>query len=391
MRFKYFCALLSYLLLLLYPYHDAIAQEVSLKQKIGQMLMLGFKGIELHPYDPIVQAILKQQIGGVILFDYDKPTNTFSRNIQNPTQLANLTQQLQNYSQQAAKNNKAVYPLLIAIDYEGGQVNRLKESYGFPKALSAQEMGQGSYQQAKQYAQTMAATLKQSGINLNLAPVVDINVNPNNPIIGKLGRSFSSDPQQVIFEAAIFSKIYQDNHIACTYKHFPGHGSSTADTHLGFVDITATWQAAELLPYTTLLKENYHCPIVMTGHVVHTGLDSQSLPASLSKAITTNLLRQQLNFQGVIITDDLQMRAITDYYGLNDAVILAINAGADILVFANQQVSVAQDPSTLVDMIYQAVRTGLIPENRIIEAYQHITLLKQWLSQPAKLISDSIW
>lgn len=355
----------------------AFAKEVTLKEKIGQMLVIGFKGTEINPDSAIVQSVLSQSIGGVILFDYDFQTKTYDHNIKNPEQLKRLTTDLQQYAKQAAmKNNNDLTPLFISIDYEGGKVNRLKENYGFPKTLSAADIGLGSYEQANQYAEQMAVTLQNEGININFAPVIDVNVNPDNPVIGKLGRSFSADPKKVVDYAAIFSKAYQKHGILCAYKHFPGHGSSTGDTHDGFVDVTQTWKEYELDPYKELLQQSYGCPMVMTAHVVHYGLDSRGYPASISTAMTKELLRDKLNFDGVVVTDDMQMKAITDNFGLDEAVKLAVNAGADILIFGNQLVSTPQDPQQIVEMIYQDVKSGKIAESRIDEAYQHIMKLK---------------
>lgn len=354
----------------------ALATNVLLKEKIGQMLLVGFKGTKLHRTDPIVQSILAQQIGGVILFDYDFQTKTFDHNIKNPEQLKHLTHQLQKYANEASANNKNSVPLFISIDYEGGKVNRLKEDMGFPKTLSAADIGVLTADEAKQYAEQMATTLKEAGINLNFAPVLDVNVNPDNPVIGQLGRSFSSDPQKVVKYARIFSRAYQNHGILPVYKHFPGHGSSTGDTHVGFVDVTNTWVDEELTPYKQLLQQPEDCPMIMTAHVLHYGLDNKGYPASLSQAITTTLLRETLHFKGVVVTDDLQMKAVSDHYGLVDAVRLAINAGADILVFGNQLVSTPEDPQQIVDLIYQDVMTGHIPEGRIDEAYQRIMKLK---------------
>lgn len=354
------------------------AKEPTLKEKIGQMLLFGFKGTELHQDDSIVRALQAQQVGGVILYDYDFQTGTYDHNIKSPEQLQHLTQQLQNYTKQAAETRRNnLFPLLIGIDYEGGKVNRLKENYGFPKTFSAAEIGMLSVEEAEQSAQQMADTLNAMGINLNFAPVVDVNVNPESPVIGKIGRSFSADPKKVIEYSAIFSKAYQEHGILCSYKHFPGHGSATGDTHLGFVDVTDTWKSLELDPYRSLLSQPYSCPLVMTAHVVHFGLDSKGYPASISVAITQDLLRQQLSFNGVVITDDMQMKAITDHFGLSDAIISAINAGADILVFSNQLVQTPQDPAEIVEMIYQDVMTGKIRQSRIEEAYQRIIRLKQ--------------
>lgn len=346
------------------------------------MLMIGFKGTELHSDDAIVRAILAQQIGGVILFDYDFPTKTYDHNIKDPQQLKNLTAELQAYTQKAAiKNKNNLTPLFIGIDYEGGRVNRLKEKYGFPKTLSAVDISLLSKDQAKDYARQMAITLKNEGINLNFAPVVDVNINPDNPVIGKLGRSFSSDPKKVIEYAALFSKAYADQGVLCAYKHFPGHGSSTGDTHAGFVDVTQTWKESELQPYQQLLQQSVSCPAVMTAHIVHTGLDKNGYPASLSKAITQKLLRDQIDANVLVVTDDLQMKAITDHYGVNEAVRLAVNAGADILVFGNQLQSTWQDPKEIIDIIYQDVMTHQISEQRINDAYQRIMKLKKQLQK----------
>ncbi|MCC2666540.1 MAG: nagZ 2 [Gammaproteobacteria bacterium] len=359
---------------------------VALKEKIGQMLIIGFNGMELNPEDPVVQAILAKRIGGVILFDYNFQTRTYDRNIRNPQQLQHLTRQLQEYARQA----EMPLPLFISVDYEGGKVNRLKEAYGFPKTLSAADIAKCDDEQATKYVEEMAATLKENGININFAPVVDVNVNPDNPVIGKLGRSFSEDHQKVSHYARMFSDTYQKQGILSAYKHFPGHGSSTGDTHEGFVDVTDTWKEYELEPYRQLLQELHQGVMVMAAHVVHRGLDEKGYPASLSAAMMTDLLRNKLHFDGVIVTDDLQMKAITDHYGLEEAVQLAINAGADILVFGNQLVALPQDPQEIIDIIEQAVITGKIAESRIDEAYQRIMELKNaWISVQNGLESES--
>jgi beta-N-acetylhexosaminidase len=355
----------------------ALAQAVPLKEKIGQMLLIGFKGAEIQPNDAIVQAILQHHIGGVILFDYDFETKTFTHNIRSVEQVTRLTAQLQEYTRQASVNG---YPLLIGLDYEGGKVNRLKENYGFPKTLSAAELAKLSLSDAALYARQMAETLAKVGINLNFAPVVDVDVNPESPVIGKIGRSFSSDPNIVADYAALFAKAYYEHGILCTYKHFPGHGSATGDTHQGFVDVTKTWQVTELEPYKALLLNPHGNELVMTAHVVNYNLDSEGHPATLSKPITTDLLRNKLNFQGTVITDDLQMRAITDNYSTEDAVRLAVNAGADILVFGNQ-LAKPLNPQDLVDIIYNDVQNGQIAESRIDDAYQHIMKLKELLRE----------
>lgn len=372
--------LLTLSLLLICTPIPTFAKDPMLKEKIGQMLLIGFKGTSLKPQDPIVKAILNDQIGGVILFDYDFPSQTYDHNIKNPAQLKNLTQQLQAYTKQAATIHHHSYqPLFVGIDYEGGKVNRLKETYGFPKTLSAQAVGKLSYTEAMRYAESMAKTLQEEGINFNFAPVIDLNINPESPIIGKLERSFSDNENKVSAYASIFSKAYQNSGVLCSYKHFPGHGSANGDTHKGFVDVTSTWKEIELTPYQTLFSDPSQCPAVMVAHVVHYGLDSKGYPASISYPIIHDLLRGKLNFNGVVVSDDMQMKAITDHYGLHEAVRLAINAGVDILVFGNQ-LAATEDPAKIIDMIYEDVKTGKIRESRIEESYQRIMKLKQHLT-----------
>ena len=375
---KWLAGISSFLLLFTGFNNMAFSSEIPLKEKIGQMLLIGFKGMELKDGDPIVTAILNHEVGGVILFDYDFPTKTFEHNIKSPAQLKKLTAQLQEYNRQAQHQNTDFYPLLIGLDYEGGKVNRLKENYGFPKTLSAADLGALPLDEANKYAEQMATTLQANGINLNFAPVIDVNVNPESPVIGKIGRSFSGNPTVVSDYAALFARAYDQHNVLCSYKHFPGHGSATGDSHLGFVDVTATWQPGELEPYKILFQQAHSCSMVMTAHVVHYGLDNQGYPASLSYAITTKLLREDLKFQGAIITDDLQMKAVTDNYGVAEAVKLAVNAGADILVFGNMLAD-PQDPKEIIEIIYQDVQKGEIAESRINDAYQHVMQLKAQL------------
>jgi beta-N-acetylhexosaminidase len=375
--------ILTILSLFIYGINMAGGKQVTLKEKIGQMLIVGFEGAELDANDAIVRAISLQQIGGVILFDYNFQTKNYDHNIKNPLQLKKLVNQLQSYARAADnQHGSAFYPLFVSIDYEGGKVNRLQESYGFPKTLSAAEIATHSVAEAKVYIQKMAETLQQAGINLNFSPVLDVNVNPDNPVIGKLGRSFSHDPSVVYNYAALYTDIYKQHGIVCAYKHFPGHGSSLGDTHAGLVDVTKTWKKYELEPYKQFFKHSNTCSMVMNAHVVNKNLDDGGYPASLSKAMTTELLRKKLGFDGVVITDDLQMKAIKDHYGTDEAVRLAINAGADMLIFGNQLTAVPQDTATIVNMIYADVQAGKISAHRINEAYQRIMKIKMQLAEP---------
>lgn len=354
--------------------------DVSLRDKIGQMLLIGFDGKKINAHSPIVKSIEKNNIGGVILFDYNYQTKLYDKNIESPEQVKQLNSDLQYFNlQENLKHHRPRLPLLISVDYEGGYVNRLREQYGFPPTVSAADVGKKSFVEADAIAETMAETLHSAGFNLDFAPVLDVNVNPDNPVIGKLDRSFSADAATVSGYASIYSRHFLNHHIQCAYKHFPGHGSSTKDSHLDFVDVTDTWQTYELEPYQQLLNQDESCGVVMSAHIVNRQLDKSGLPATLSHAILTDLLRNQLHFKGVIITDDMQMKAISDHYGLEQALVLAINAGADMLIFGNNLSAQQQDPEQLVNIIEAKVLSGEISRKRIDDAYQHIKALKQSL------------
>lgn len=310
--------------------------EIKLRDKIGQMLLIGFKGKTVNEQSLIVKTIQQNNIGGVILFDYDYQTKTYDRNIESPQQIQQLNKDLQFFNSQGnIQYHRQALPLLISLDYEGGKVNRLGPQYGFPETISAAEVGKKPILEAESIAEAMALTLSEAGFNLNFAPVLDVNVNPDNPIIGKKERSFSSDAKLVGRYAEVYSRHFLNHHIQCVYKHFPGHGSSSKDSHLGFVDVTDTWQSYELQPYQDLLNTNSSCEVVMTAHIINRQLDDSGLPATLSHKILTGILRNQLNFKGVIVTDDMQMKAISENYGLEQALVLTINAGADMLIFGN--------------------------------------------------------
>lgn len=361
-----------------FPCMAWLKKEITLRNKIGQMLLIGFEGKQINAESNIVKIIEKDNIGGVILFDYNQQTKNFDKNIESPEQVKKLNHDLQYITQEAnCKHHRPDLPLLISVDYEGGMVTRLSERYGFPATFSAARVGKEGIKAAESNAHIMTQTLTESGFNVNFAPVLDINVNPDNPIIGKKERSFSADPKTVIQNAAIYSDHFLHQKIQCAYKHFPGHGSSTADSHLGFVDVTDTWKSYELEPYQDLIHKDRSCSIIMTAHIVNRQLDDSGLPATLSHKIITEVLRQKLKFKGVIITDDMQMKAISDNYGLEQALVLAINAGVDMFIFGNTLSDKAQDPEQLINIIEAKVQSGEINRKRIDEAYEHIVTLKK--------------
>ena len=290
--------------------------------------MVGFRGLKLERDNPIVADIREGRVGGVVLFDYDVPSKSPVRNIESPKQVKALIKDL-----------RSVAPgsLLVAVDQEGGRVARLKEKFGFPPSVSAKSLGALDDPAAtRKAALTTAETLAEAGFDLNFAPVVDLDVNPANPVIGGLERSFSADPDIVTRHAAEVVKAHRECGVLTCLKHFPGHGSSMADSHLGFTDVTETWSRKELTPYARLIDAGL-CDSVMMAHIFNAALDPD-LPATLSAKVITGLLREGLAYNGTVISDDMQMKAISANYDLEDAVSKAAAAGVDILVFANNSV-----------------------------------------------------
>jgi beta-N-acetylhexosaminidase len=265
-----------------------------------------------------------------------------------------------------------------AIDQEGGEVCRLKEDFGFAPTVSARELGRiNSPVRTHSEAARIAQTLARVGINLNLAPVVDVDVNRFNPVIGWLDRSFSADPEVVTLHAGEFIRAHRQYGVLCALKHFPGHGSSTRDSHLGFTDISGTWSSKELWPYEMLIREEL-ADVIMTAHVFNANLDAE-FPATLSKSIVTDLLRDQLFFYGVVISDDMQMRAIRDHYGFVTALQGAIEAGVDIILISNNSVFEEDAASRAIAIIKNLVDEGKITSQRIDQSYLRIARLKQKL------------
>lgn len=343
--------------------------ELSLEKKIGQMLMVGFHGTSAPKSSQICNDIRRYNVGSVILFDYNPVNKNEPKNIATKKQLAKLTKELQACSGDGK--------LLIAVDQEGGRVQRLKSKYGFygkfPKASDLMGMDQS---QILSMYKKMSKELKSAGINYDLAPVVDLDINMKNHVIHGLGRSFGKDPKIVAKYASVFIDAMHSNGVLTSIKHFPGHGSSVGDTHKGFVDVTNVWKEAELEPYR-LLKDK--ADTVMVAHVFNKKLDDK-YPASLSYQTITKMLRGELGYEGVVITDDLQMAAISKRYGLKNTLKLAINAGDDILLIGNQlDPQKVKSTKKLVDTIISLVNSGEVKEERIDKAYTRIQKLKRRL------------
>ena len=351
------------------PLVSLAGNTLSLEKKIGQMLMVGFHGTSAPAGSQICKDIQKYNLGSVILFDFNPVDKSKPKNIATKSQLKKLTSQLQACSSDGK--------LLIAVDQEGGRVQRLKSKYGFygkfPKASDVIKMDQSKI---KSTYTKMSKELKSVGINYDLAPVVDLDINMKNHVIHGLGRSFGKDPKVVAKYASTFIDAMHSNGVLTSIKHFPGHGSSVGDTHKGFVDVTNLWKEVELEPYR-LLKDK--ADTVIVAHVFNKKLDAK-YPASLSYKTITKMLRWKLGYHGVIITDDLQMGAISKKYGLKNTLKLAINAGDDILLIGNQlDPKKVKSTKKLVETIKALVKSGEVKAESIDKAYARIQKLKEKL------------
>jgi beta-N-acetylhexosaminidase len=355
---KSYTKCLSFFILLSFPLHS-FSQD-SLDLKIGQMILIGFPQAKVD--ENVLEGIKQGKVGSVIFFE---------RNIPPKNSYIELKKMTWTY-QQAAR-----IPLFIAIDQEGGRVNRLKEKYGFPRSVTAAKLGKYALDSVRFYGETTAATLAGLGFNVNFAPVVDLASNPTNPIIAQIERAFSSQPDSVALFAQEFMKAHQKLGIVTALKHFPGHGSSKDDTHLGLADVTNTWNEAELIPYRELI-DSARIDAIMTAHIVNKRLDDKALPGTLSKKIVTDLLRNSLHYNGVVFTDDMQMHAITKHFPLEESIRLAIDAGVDILTFSNNiQGSQEYTIDKVHEIIRKLVENGTLSEQRIDQSFRRIMELKQ--------------
>lgn len=340
----------------------------SLQDKIGQMVLVGFRGYDVKETDPVARDARERNLGSVIFFDQEMCDKHLpGRNIKSPQQVKALVSALQTV---------AKTPLFVSIDQEGGRVNRLKATYGFPETVSHEELGRrNDLKFTYDHAAQIARTLAELGINLNLAPVVDLDANPDNPIIKGKKRSFHSDPEIAAQHAIEFARAHRDHGVLVCAKHFPGHGSAMGDTHLGYVDVTKTWNEKELIPFQRMIDSGL-CDVIMTAHVFNANLDPDR-PSTLSKKVLQGILRDKLGYRGLIISDDMEMKAITGHYGLENAIQFGIEAGLDLLCFGNNMSYDLNIGEKIIGIIQQLVETGKISEGRIDESYQRIMDVKR--------------
>jgi beta-N-acetylhexosaminidase len=346
-------------------------RDAVLESMIGEMIMVGFSGYRITDSDVIGvhDQLTEGTIGGVVLYP---------ENIGPPDQLRALTSFLH--------NARSVPVPFIAVDQEGGLVQRLTRSNGHLYIPSAWKVGRNPSfsdpDSAMRLYAGMAKDLAEAGFNLNFGPVVDLNLNPSNPVIGQRERSFGADPNTVTQLARAFIRAHRDAGIVTVAKHFPGHGSSWADSHKTLADISDTWREIELEPYRKLAQDGL-LDAVMVGHLYHPRFsDGDRLPASLSvRAINALRAEGYIGFQGVVVSDDIEMGAVREDYSLEERVIKSVNAGTDLVVFSNEK---SHDPELGMKVhaiMSDAVKNGRIPRARIEQAYGRIMLLKRRLMQ----------
>lgn len=336
---------------------DPIREQVkgmSIEEKIGQMFMVGLEGYNIDDNSRIM--INEHHIGGFIIF---------GKNVENSSQLLNLINSLKEANSQ---NNKI--PLFISIDEEGGRVSRMPaEIKKFP---TSGKIGQMNDKELSYNIGTiLGKELKMFGFNMNFAPVLDINSNPQNPVIGD--RAFGTEPG-IVSELGIQTmKGIQSEGIISVVKHFPGHGDTSVDSHIGLPTIEYDLQRIkefELVPFREAIENG--ADVVMVAHILLNQIDPD-YPSSLSNIVITDILRKDLGFDGVVISDDMTMGAITENYEVKDAAIKSINAGSDIVLIAHG----FDNSIAAINSIKEAVRDGIISEERIDESVYRILKLKK--------------
>ena len=359
--------------LLLLAAGPSCAQD-GLYHQVGRMLLVGTRGDAVRPGEDFERLVCGLKVGGVLLFDTEGDPQRTPRNIRSKGQLKRLTSDLQALARRCGNP-----PLLIAADLEGGSVNRMSPVRGLEDVPSHAQLGAGDPRQTLATARRIGRVMAETGVNWDLAPVVDLRLNPKNPVIGAWGRSFSSDPGEVALHAEAFARGLSENGILNCIKHFPGHGSSRQDSHRGAVDISETADSLqELWPFKELVRTGL-ADCVMAAHVYHREIDTERM-VTVSPAALKDLLRRGLRFEGVALSDDMQMGALRDRYSLEEASVLAVNAGMDMLIVANSLGSYDASAAVRVHRaLVEGVRKGRIPPSRIREANRRILELKSRL------------
>ena len=336
----------------------------ALLPRLGDLLLVGFAGTTGEGNADLDRLLCDARVGGVLLF---------GRNVVNPDQVAQLTHWIATRARACAGR-----PVLIAVDAEGGRVMRLSPTAGYPSTVSHQELGDANNVAVTEIeARRIAFMLATAGIDWDLAPVVDVGINPDNPVIVGNGRSFGADAARVTAHARAYIDGMHAEGVLTALKHFPGHGSSVTDSHLGFVDVTDTTNPAiELQPYRSLLAER-RVDAVMTAHVFNRTRDPR-YPATLSRATITGLLRDELGWRGLVVSDDLRMGAIEQHYGLGEASVLALGAGVDLLLIADDRLPEGRSGAAVaLDALARALEEGRLTVTQIDAALARVDALRR--------------
>lgn len=342
----------------------------TLPEMTGQMLMTGFEGTALNAETE--DLIRKRHVGGLILF---------SRNYENPEQLHLLIRDLQ----EVAASTTTGLPLLISVDQEGGRVARLTEPFTkYPPLCCLGEAQSESL--AHRFGQSLAAELLDVGINMDYAPVLDVHTNPDNPIIGD--RAIASDPDTVAKLANAFIRGFNDKGMIAVGKHFPGHGDTHLDSHLDLPTVdrdAATLEAVELVPFRETIAQGLE--VIMTAHVIYTAWDDKNT-ATFSKTILQDILRQKLGFQGVIMSDDLEMKAVEKFFSFDAFPRMGVEAGIDMFLVCNS----VEKTKVLHDQLMKEVNNKTIPTSAIQQSVERILRLKKKLpSSPINPPNPEHW
>ncbi|MFT5871690.1 MAG: beta-N-acetylhexosaminidase [Clostridium sp.] len=328
-------------------------KKMSLDEKIGQMLVVGIEGYDLN--NNTKTLLEKYKVGGVILF---------SNNVQDVSQLLNLLNSLKK------ENSFNKIPLFLSVDEEGGRVTRMpKEFQKFPTSRAIGKINDETL--SYKIGSTIAYEIGSVGFNMNFAPVLDVNSNPKNPVIGD--RSFGSNVNIVSRLGIQTMKGIQSGNIIPVVKHFPGHGDTMVDSHLGLPSVNndlKRLKSLELIPFVEAIKSN--ADAVMIAHILLPKIDSEN-PSSMSKIIITDILRMNLNFNGVIITDDMTMGAIVKNYNISEAAVKSVKAGSDIVLVCHGY----ENEVAVINALKNAILKGEISGQRIDESVYRIMMLKK--------------
>lgn len=334
------------------PVTTSPVDSMSLEEKVGQMIFGGIEGVELS--EKSREMIREDKVGGIIFF---------KDNLVNANQIVTLLNSIK------AENMQQQYPLFLGIDQEGGKVTRIPELNNLPTNKQIGKKDNPAL--AFQLGELLGKQLNAFGFNLDFAPVLDVDSNPNNPVIGD--RSFGSDPKLVSELGISTMKGLQSENVISVIKHFPGHGDTEVDSHIELPIVSKNMkelQALEFIPFQNALKSG--ADVVMIGHILLPEIDANK-PSSISNVVITKILREQLKYEGVVMTDDMTMKAILDNYEIGEAAVEAVKAGNDIVLIAHDYEKVHR----AIQAILEAVRNEEIKVEQIDRSVERILQLKE--------------